>query len=69
MDFGNLPGSGDAGIDRSLALFVDFGFLAEENDGESDTSAHSYMGLMIKRFAAWNILRRKIVKNKAIHKS
>jgi hypothetical protein len=42
MNLGNLTGSGDAGINGSLALFVEFGFLTEENDGESDTSAHSY---------------------------
>ena len=66
VDLGNLTGSGDAGINGSLALLVDFGFLTEENDGESGTSAHGYMGLIIKRCVAWNILRRKIVQNKAI---
>ncbi len=66
IDFGCLTGSGDAGIDGSLALFVGFGFLTEENNGESGTSAHGYLVLIIKRCVAWNILRRKIMQAKAI---
>lgn len=42
VNLGRPTGSGDTGIDGSLALFVEFGSLTEENDGESDTSAHSY---------------------------
>ena len=34
VDFGRLTGRGDAGIDRGLALFRDFGLLAEEDDAE-----------------------------------
>lgn len=42
VNLGRVAGSGDTGIDGSLALFVEFGFLAEENDGESSASAHGY---------------------------
>ncbi len=42
IDFGCLTGGGDTGIDGSFALFVDFGFLTKENNGESGTSAHGY---------------------------
>ncbi len=66
MNLGNLTGGGDTGIDGSFALFVDFGFLAEENNGEGGTSAHDYLVLIIKRYVAWNILRRKIMQTKAI---
>ncbi len=66
IDFGCLAGGGDTGIDGSFALFVDFGSLAKENNGESGTSAHGYLVLIIKRCVAWNILRRKIMQAKAI---
>ena len=34
IDFGRLAGRGDAGIDWGLALFRDFGLLAEEDNAE-----------------------------------
>ena len=40
IDFGRLAGRGDAGIDRGLALFRDFGLLAEEDDAEGGSWQH-----------------------------
>ena len=40
VDFGRLAGRGDAGIDRGLALFCDFGLLAEEDDAEGGSWQH-----------------------------
>ena len=40
IDFGRLAGRGDAGIDRGLALFGDFGLLAEEDDAEGGSWQH-----------------------------
>jgi len=49
VDFGNVARGSNSSIDRGFALFVEFGFLAEENHGESGMSAHGCKGLMIKR--------------------
>lgn len=38
VDFGTPTRGRDTGIDRGFALFRYFGFLAEENNGESDAS-------------------------------
>lgn len=40
IDFGRLAGRGDAGIDRGLALFRDFGLLAEEDNAEGGSWQH-----------------------------
>ena len=40
VDFGRLAGRGDAGIDRGLALFRDFGLLAEEDNAEGGSWQH-----------------------------
>ena len=40
IDFGRLAGRGDTGIDRGLALFCDFGLLAEEDNAEGGSWQH-----------------------------
>ena len=40
IDFGRLAGCGDADIDRGLALFRDFGLLAEEDNAEGGSWQH-----------------------------
>ena len=45
MDFGRLAGCGDAGIDRGLALFRDFGFFSEEDNAEGGLWQHGCLVL------------------------
>ena len=40
VDFGRLAGCSNAGIDRGLALFCDFGLLAEEDNAEGGSWQH-----------------------------
>ena len=40
IDFGRLAGCSNAGIDRSFALFRDFGLLAEEDNAEGGSWQH-----------------------------
>jgi len=42
---GNVARGSNPGIDRGLALFVEFGFLAEENHGKNSASIHGCKGL------------------------
>jgi len=49
IDFGNAARGSNSSIDRGFALFVEFGFLAEENHGESGVSAHGCNNLIVKR--------------------
>ena len=58
VDFGNLAGGRDSGIDRCFALLREFRLLAEENYGKC-RSAHGCLGLDVLNVCSIEIIGRK----------